>query len=133
MDENSAGYEVLSWHTEVSCSLHDIHNSLRWGYLLSLGRQEDSLKALYVGTIALKSSSFACVSSIGSWLLDVVEAVLVEDCPLHDDLFGLYLLLGLGHSVADALATRRVYWKHDVQKMVVALEVVNEEADWMAG
>eukprot|EP00971_Amphidinium_carterae_P349506 6491046-Amphidinium_carterae.5 len=133
MDENSAGYEVLSWHTEVSCSLHDIHNSLRWGYLLSLGKQEDCIKALYVGTIALKSSSFYCVSSIGSWLLDVVEAVPVEDCPLHDELFGLYLLLGLGHSVADGLATRRVHWKHDVQKMVVALEVINEEADWMAG
>eukprot|EP00971_Amphidinium_carterae_P037292 732989-Amphidinium_carterae.1 len=132
-EQRREGYEVLSWHTDVSCALHDIHNSLRWGYLLTLGKQEEGLKALYVGSVALKSSSYTCVSAIGPWLLRVVEAVAISDCPQRDDLYGFYLLLGLGHAVADSLASRRVYWCHDSRRMCVALEVIEKEGDWLQG
>eukprot|EP00971_Amphidinium_carterae_P274861 5453969-Amphidinium_carterae.2 len=96
----------------------------------ALGKQAE---ALYVGSVALKSTSLACVSAIGPWHLGVVEEVPLNDCLSVMICMGSTCLWAPGDAVADALATRRVHWSLGLRRMSVALEVIDKEGDWLEG
>eukprot|EP00971_Amphidinium_carterae_P325251 6455422-Amphidinium_carterae.8 len=122
---------LLTWHTSVGCGVHDAHNALRWGHQTALGKNEHVLKAVYIATSALKSSSFGCVLAIGPWLLEVTRERTVDQLPTERELQELYTFLGLPVHVVEVLVDFRCVYSQAEGVYMVASGKRGEQ-NWLA-
>eukprot|EP00971_Amphidinium_carterae_P346177 6487493-Amphidinium_carterae.1 len=117
---DSSGSEVFQLHTHAGCCLHDLHNSVRWGWQVTYPRSEDTLKEMYVGISSFRASMAHVAENIGCWLEDVLVGVEDSVTVPEDCLREFYATLGARSDLLDRVCCEmKLVWEPTESKLCV--------------
>eukprot|EP00971_Amphidinium_carterae_P217565 4319008-Amphidinium_carterae.4 len=102
--------EMLMFHVQSGCCLHDCHNALRWVWASILHGTSDTLRLLYNGVAVYRRSVSASVSILSSWLSEVLEGRPIAHCQSEDVLTQFYRLLGMDAAALDVVCSEMHLW-----------------------
>lgn len=101
--------ELLEWVVSCGCSVHDAHNSLKWGLYVQFS-DTSLLKDIYIGIEALRNSYDLLQRFLGSWVSQVVR--FVEQPVSAEVLAELWIALGISADMVEVLAhDLHLIWK----------------------
>ena len=122
-DETESKYLArLEWVESPGCSLHDTHNSLKWGLNFeALG--PDVLQNVWIVFASLRNSFDLILQHLPQWLPVVVSWTPRDRLPAPERLTKLWTVLGLDEELVDLLANDLVlWWDPQAQVLMVAEE-----------
>eukprot|EP00971_Amphidinium_carterae_P092812 1837899-Amphidinium_carterae.1 len=97
--------------TACGCSLHDLHNSVRWGWQVTYPESEYMLKQMYVGVCAYRVSMTSLHMHLAQWLDAVLVPVEDGDTPERNELVEFYTCLGARSDLSEQIAEdMRLLW-----------------------
>eukprot|EP00971_Amphidinium_carterae_P074717 1476712-Amphidinium_carterae.1 len=98
-------------HTASGCSLHDLHNSVRWGWQMTFPDSEPMLKQMYVGICAYRVSMTSIHMHLAQWLDTVLVPVEDVHAPAQSELVEFYTCLGARSDLLAQIAEdMRLLW-----------------------
>ena len=109
---DSASSDLLHFHTEAGCALHDGHNSLKWAHEHLFGKNVELLKALHIAIGAIRDSILKCYHGMGSWLANVVQPVTKEELPSEEARLQFFQIMGAPADVLSELVNDAGVWWH---------------------
>ena len=125
--------ELLSWVVVAGCSLHDVHNALRWGLRAVLTSIVDVNKSLHIVIESLRNSFSMMQKSLASF---VCQHLTVDDCDAHnpEPLFQFWVACGLQFEVAERVSLLNLRWQDGELKVAKCAaqssQNILEEVSW---
>eukprot|EP00971_Amphidinium_carterae_P352212 6492484-Amphidinium_carterae.1 len=119
---SDCGSDMFQWHTHSGCCLHDLHNSVRWGWQVTYPRSEDTLKEMYVGISSFRASMAHVAENLGYWLEEVLVGVEDSVTESEDSLREFYATLGARSDLLDRICCdMKLVWEPTESKLCVRL------------
>eukprot|EP00971_Amphidinium_carterae_P340691 6479140-Amphidinium_carterae.2 len=113
--------EDLVISVEIGCSLHDLHNALKWCYQCLFADAEEGLQNMYIGFNTMKSGMSVVLQALGRWLLTNLLPLADEELPKGEVLHEYFTALGVDADDVQLLAHDcKLLWCTRREKLLVS-------------
>ena len=111
---------LTEWTVAVACSLHDLHNALKWAMYEEF-QDKDLLKEVFIIYASLRNSFDEIQANICLWLLQTVKVADDDQLEPESELVEFWEALGLDDENVDYFGrVLRIWFDSESQRLVVS-------------
>ena len=106
---NNTILQLLQWDEYTPCSVHDIHNGMKWSLFVQF-RDKDLMRNAHITIASLRQSYDLLLGHVAEWALKNINLAEPLSADEVDELRMLWDCLGILPEVADLLVTLELRW-----------------------